>query len=111
MSSNVQKIFKYKAWTNTIYYAFSKRVLIFPVKEILATYHSAQQYSVNISYHVSREFQTTLMAVAKEVENPLLCKTICNSYLFNGDTCWFTVPDCAVTPQILFRIVLLYITQ
>ena len=95
------KIFKYKTWSDTIYYAFSKRVLIFSVKEILATYFSAQQYSVNISEHVSREFQTTLMAVAKEAENPLLCKIICNSYLFIGDTCWFTVPDCVVTPQIL----------
>ena len=95
------KVFKYRTWTNIIYYAFNKRVLIFSVKEILAAYYSAQQYSVNISKHVSREFQTTLMAVAKEVENPSLCKTICNSYLFNTYVCWFTVPDCAVTPQIL----------
>ena len=95
------KIFKYKTWSNAIHYGFNKRVLIFSVKEILATYFSAQQYSVNISAHVSREFQTTLMVVAKEVENPSLCKTICNSYLFNTFVCWFTVPDCAVTPQIL----------
>ena len=95
------KVFKYRTWSKAIYYSFSKRILIFAVKEILATYYSAQQYSVNISKHVSREFQITLMAVAKEVENPSLCKTICNSYLFNTYVCWFTVPDCAVTPQIL----------
>ena len=92
---------KYTTWSNTIYYAFSKRVLIFPVKEILATYFSAQQYSINISKHVAREFQTTLMAVVKEIEDPSLCKIICNSYLFNTYICWFTIPDCAVTPQIL----------
>ena len=98
---NSVKIFKHRVWSDTIYYGFSKKVLVFSVKEIIATYFSAQQYSNNISKHVSREFQTTLMAVAKEVENPSLCKTICNSYLFNGGICWFTVPDCAVTPQIL----------
>ena len=98
---NSVKIFKHRVWSDTIYCGFSKKVLIFSVKEIIATYFSAQQYSINISKHVAREFQTTLMAVAKEVENPSLCKTICNSYLFNGDICWFTVPDCAVTAQIL----------
>ena len=72
---------KNKLWSNVIYYAFTKGVSTDSVKEILATYYAAQQYSRNVSEHVSREFQTTLMAVAKEVENPLLCKTIYNSYL------------------------------
>ena len=90
-----------KLCSNLIYYGFIKGVSIDSVKEILATYYAAQQYSRNISDYVPREFQTTLMAVAKEVENPLLCKTIYNSYLFNTYVCWFTVPDCAVTPQIL----------
>ena len=95
------KFFKYSPLSNIIYYGFSKRVLIFSVKDILAMYYAAQQYSINISKHVPREFQTTLMAVVKEVEDPALCKIICNSYLFNTYVCWFAVPDCAVTPQIL----------
>ena len=96
------KIFKDKFWSGTVHYAFNKRILKFSgVKEILATYFATEQYSINVSKSVSREFQTTLMAVAKEVESPLLCKTICNSYLFNDYACWFTVPDSAVTPQIL----------
>ena len=98
---NSIKIFKHRVWSDIIYYGFSKKVLIFSVKETIAAYFSTQQYSINISKHVAREFQTTLIAVAKEVENPSSCKTICNSYLFNGDICWFTVPDCAVTAQIL----------
>ena len=86
----------------SIHYAFNKKLIKFSgVKEILATYFATEQYSKNVSNYISREFQTTLMAVALEVENPSFCKTICNSYLLSGHTCWFTVPDSAVTPQIL----------
>ena len=93
---------KDKVWSDLVHYGFNKKIIKFAgVKETLATYFATEQYSINVSKHVSREFQTTLMAVAKEVENPSLCKTICNSYLFNNYTCWFTVPDSAVTPQIL----------
>ena len=96
------KIAKDKVWSYGIHFAFNKKIIRFSgVKEILATYFSTEQYSKNMSKYVSREFQTTLMAVAMEVEKPSLCKTICNSYLFNAGTCWFTVPDSAVTPQIL----------
>ena len=93
---------KDKVWSSAIHYAFNKKILRFSgVKEIFATYFATEEYSKNVSNYISREFQTTLMAVALEVENPSLCKTICNSYLFNAHTCWFTVPDSAVTPQIL----------
>ena len=96
------KILKDKIWSHAIHFVFNKRIIRFAgVKEIFATYFSTEQYSKNVSNYVSREFQTTLMAVAMEVEKPSLCKTICNSYLFNAGTCWFTVPDSAVTPQIL----------
>ena len=96
------KTFKDKVWSSAIHYAFNKKIIRFPgVKEILATYFATEQYSKKVSNYISREFQTTLMAVALEVENPSLCRTICNSYLFNAHTCWFTVPDSAVTPQIL----------
>ena len=99
------KTFKSYTWGNFIYF-ISTTVISnrFPVKEILSIYFSAEQYSNDISKHVPREFQTTLIAVAKEVEDPSLCKIICNSYLFNGTTCWLTVPDCAVTPQILLAL-------
>ena len=96
------KILKDKILSHAIHFVFNKRTIRFSgVKEIFATYFSTEQYSKNVSNYVSREFQTTLMAVAMEVEKPSLCKTICNSYLFNAGTCWFTVPDSAVTPQIL----------
>ena len=94
-----------KQCSSFIHYVFNKNIIRFPgVNEILATYFSTEQYHKNVSKYISREFQTTLMAVALEVENPSLCKTICNSYLFKAHTCWFTVPDSAVTPQILLAL-------
>lgn len=99
------KILKNKVWSRAIHYAFNNKIIRFSgVNEILATYFATEQYSKNVSNYISREFQTTLMAVALEVENPSLCKIICNSYLFNAHTCWFTVPDSAVTPQILLAL-------
>ena len=96
------KILKDIIWSGAVHYAFDKRVLKFAgIKEILATYFATEQYSINVAKCVSRAFQITLMAVAKEVKNPSLCKTICNSYLFNNYACWFTVPESAVTPQVL----------
>ena len=91
---------KDKIWSDLVHYFFNK-IKFSGIKEILAAYFATEQYSINVSKCVSRAFQTTLMAVVKEVESPLLCKTICNSYLFNNYACWFTVPDSAVTPQIL----------
>ena len=94
-----------RTWSSFIHYAFSERIVRFKgVNEILATYFSTEQYHKNVSRYISREFQTTLMAVALEVESPSLCKTICSSYLFNPQLCWFTVPDSAVTPQMLLAL-------
>ena len=96
------KICKTKVWSDLVHYGINKKLLRFSsTSEIFATYFATEQYSNGVSKCISREFQITLMAIAMEVESPLFCKTICNSYLFNEYTCWFTVPDSAVTPQIL----------
>ncbi|XP_065916440.1 protein NLRC3-like isoform X1 [Dysidea avara] len=58
-------------------------------------------YSSGVSHYISREFQCTLIAAVMEAQNPELCRNICDSHLFYGDTCWFSVPGSAATPQIL----------
>ena len=68
---------------------------------LLQKFYSSKQYSIYISQCISREFQTTLITAVMEAQNPRLCKEMCSSYLFYGDTCWFSVPESAATPQIL----------
>ncbi|XP_065917027.1 protein NLRC3-like [Dysidea avara] len=58
-------------------------------------------YSSGVSHYISGEFQCILIEAVMEAQNPELCRNICDSYLFYGDTCWFSVPDSAATPQIL----------
>ncbi|XP_065906829.1 uncharacterized protein [Dysidea avara] len=68
---------------------------------MFTNFFGGKQYSYNLSCCISREFQTTLIAAVMEAQNPQLCKDVCNSYLFYGDICWFSVPESAATPQTL----------
>ncbi|XP_065906828.1 protein NLRC3-like [Dysidea avara] len=96
------KISSYRAFSwmqNT----FARNAFIrFPdVSKLADDFQFGKQYSYNLSRCISREFQTTLIAAVMEAQNPQLCKDVCNSYLFYGETCWFFVPESAVTPHIL----------
>jgi len=71
------------------------------VNEIFDRFYSTKQYSNYMNKCISREFQTTLIAAVMEAQNPQLCKELCDSCLFHTDTCWFSVPQSAATPQIL----------
>ena len=71
------------------------------IKLIVANYLSTKQYSKSISRFVSPEFQITLAAAVMEAQNPKFCRELRNSYLFDGNTCWFHVPDSDITPQTL----------
>ena len=71
------------------------------VGEIIDKYWCGKQYSHDLSCCISTEFQTTLIAAVFETQNPQLCKDMCESYLFNGEVCWFTIPESAATPHFL----------
>jgi len=71
------------------------------LKDVVIAYFTTQNYSKYVSEIISRQFQCTLLVAALEAQNPQFCNAICNSYLYYGESCWFTVPDSAVTPQIL----------
>ena len=71
------------------------------INKVLDGHFRGREYSYSVSRYISRAFQTTLIAAVMEAQNPQLCKDICNSYLFYGETCWFSVPESAATPQIL----------
>ena len=42
--------------------------------------------------------------VSLEAQNPKLCKDVCESYLFDGQPCTFSVPESAAAPQILMAL-------
>ncbi|XP_065907025.1 protein NLRC3-like isoform X2 [Dysidea avara] len=96
------KISSYRAFS-WVQSTFARNAFIrFPdVSKLSEDFHYGKQYSYNLSRCISREFQTTLIAAVMEAQNPQLCKDVCNSYLFYGETCWFFVPESAATPQIL----------
>ena len=71
------------------------------VSELCEDFFYGKHYSYNMSNCISTEFQTTLIAAVMEAQNPQLCKEMCDSYLFYGEPCWFSVPESASTPQIL----------
>ena len=69
-------------------------------KNIVTTFFTTKLHAM--SNFVSTDFQITLLAAAKESQNPQICRTLCNSYIFNGtQVCWFTIPKYASTSQIL----------
>ena len=71
-------------------------------KNIVTTFFTTKLNGINMSNFVSTDFQITLLAAVKESQNPQICRTLCNSYIFNStQVCWFTVPKYASTPQIL----------
>lgn len=74
------------------------------VKDIISTFVSTELHAVSISKYISQDFQITLLAAVKESQNPQVCKALCSSYIFYQDTCWFTVPKNALTPQILLAL-------
>ncbi|XP_065906420.1 protein NLRC3-like isoform X2 [Dysidea avara] len=96
------KTFSYKSFS-LITWAFlhNRFISLSSMNGIFDRYYSTKQYSNYISKCISREFQTTLIAAVMEAQNPQLCREMCDSYLFHMDTCWFSVPESAATPQIL----------
>ena len=98
------KISSYRAFScSWVQNTFARNAFIrFPdVSKLSEDFYFGKQYSFNLSRCISREFQTTLIAAVMEAQNPQLCKDVCNSYLFYGETCWFFVHESAATPQIL----------
>ncbi|XP_065906658.1 uncharacterized protein [Dysidea avara] len=96
------KMSSYKAFTWLMWTVVSNTFTRFhDICKIIDVFFGGKQYSHNLSHYISREFQTTLIAAVMEAQNPQLCKEMCESYLFYGDTCWFCVPQSAATPQIL----------
>ena len=91
------KIFNWVMWSIA-----SKTFIRFPnVCKALDGHVCGKQYSYDLSHCISREFQATLIAAVMEAQNPHLCKGMCESYLFYGEPCYFSVPESAATPQIL----------
>jgi len=96
------KIFYYKYSTYMLKAFLHDRFSsLHDLNRLTKEFYGSKQYSCYITKYISREFQTTLIAAVMETQNPQLCKDICNSYLFYGDTCWFSVQESAATPQIL----------
>ena len=85
-----------------MWFIFGKVLLRLPgTREIMAKYFSTQQYAGDMSNYISRKFQSTLIESILEVQNPELCNFISSSYIFSGETCWFTIPESSVAPQTL----------
>ena len=59
--------------------------------------NSFMQYSLNDSEH----HILVLVACCAESKNPAACKAFSNSRLFHTDGCFISIPDSAVTPQLL----------
>jgi len=70
-------------------------------KNIVTTFFTTKFYAYSISNSVPNDFQITLLAAAKESQNPEICKALCNSYIFSSNTCWLTIPENGITPQIV----------
>ena len=79
----------------------NKFISLSNVRKLFETFYSTKLYSHYISRNISREFQVTLIAAIMEAQNPQLCKDVSHSYLFQGDTCWFSIPESVATPQVL----------
>ena len=96
------KVSCYKVFNWVLWYVNSKTFIRFHnVCKVLDGHICGKQYSYDLTRCISREFQATLIAAVMEAQNPQLCKEMCESYLFYGETCYFSVPDSAATPQIL----------
>ncbi|XP_065897036.1 protein NLRC3-like isoform X2 [Dysidea avara] len=96
------KMLSYKVFTWLLWAVVSNTFIRFNhVCKIFDGFFGGKQYSQNLSHCISREFQATLIAAVMEAQNPELCKEMCESYLFYGDTCWFCVPESALAPQLL----------
>ena len=96
------KVLSYRAFAWYLRTVVRDPIIKFPdVSDLSRNFHYGKQYSNNLSNCISREFQITLIVAVMEAQNPQLCKEMCKSYLFYGDTCWFCVPESAATPQIL----------
>ena len=76
------------------------------VRSIVKTFFTTKLNAINMYNFVSIDFQITLLAAVKESQNPQICRSLCNSYIFNMNTgvCWFTIPKYAMTPQILLSL-------
>ena len=71
------------------------------IRSVGTAFFTTKLYAYTISNSVPNSFQITLIAAAMESQTPQTCKILCNSYIFYRDTCWFTVPANASTPQVL----------
>ena len=71
------------------------------IRSIGTAFFTTKLYAYTVSNSVPNSFQITLIAAAMESQTPQICKILCNSYIFYRDTCWFTVPANASTPQVL----------
>ena len=71
------------------------------IRRVGTAFFTTKLYAYTISNSVPNSFQITLIAAAMESQTPQICKILCNSYIFYQDTCWFTVPANASTPQVL----------
>ena len=74
------------------------------IRSIGTAFFTAKLYAASVSNSVPKSFQITLIAAAMESRSPQICKSLCNSYVFYRDICWFTVPEKASTPQILLAL-------
>ena len=75
-------------------------------RSIVRTFFPAKLNAISMSNFLSTDFQITLLVAIKESQNPQICKTLCNSYIFNrnAQVCWFSIPKYAMTSQILFSL-------
>ena len=67
--------------------------------EIANDYHSCV-----IPGTASTEFLLVLIACCAEAQNPIACKELANGPLFHEDMCCITIPNSALTPQVLTSI-------
>ena len=96
-------IYQFKYLVSTLIVSGVGRNAVRPinVRSIGTAFFTTKLYAYTVSNSVPNSLQITLIAAAMESQNPQICKILCNSYIFYRDTCWFTVPENASTPQVL----------
>ena len=73
-------------------------------RTIATTFFPTELHGTDVSNSMTIRFLSTLLATARESQAPIICKILCNSYIFHRNGCWFSVPENASTPQILLSL-------